>query len=157
AVVAAVMAAQPTQHLAIVSTLRHTHGVMGSDWRELGLPRAQDALINDRDAAVIDAVQRFAAPRLAAGETFFDFSNHGLLYFLLDRDCPIRQEEAAFYQSDALQLEVIDRIEKNPRVRFAIVPAGVDAAAVDGVPNTARAPLVWTYIQLHFVLNHEEA
>jgi hypothetical protein len=157
AVIAALMAAQPTQHIAISATLRRTHGVMGTGWRELGLPRAQDALISDRDAAVIDAAQRYATPRLAAGETFFDFSNHGLLYFLLDRDCPIRQEEAAFYETEPLQREVIARIEGNPRIRFAIVSAGVDASAVDGVANTARAPLVWEYIQQHFALDHEEA
>jgi hypothetical protein len=156
AVVVALMAAQPTQHLAIIGMLRHAHGPIEPGWRELGLPRAQGALINDRDAAIIDVVHRYATPRLAEGETFFDFSNRGLLYFLLDRDCPIRQPEGAFYETEALQREVIARIERNPRVRFALVSAGVDAAAVDGIPNSTRAPLVWAYIQEHFALDYEE-
>jgi hypothetical protein len=157
AVVAALMAAQPTLHIAIAGALRRTHGVIDAGWRELGLPRAKGALVNDRDAAVIDTVYRYAQPRLAEGETFFDFSNRGLLYFLLDRDCPIRQPEAAFYQTAALQREVIARLDANPRVRFAIVATGIDAASVDGVPNSVRAPLVWAYIQQHFTLDHEEA
>ena len=157
AVVAALMAAQPTPHIAIVGALRRTHGVIDAGWRELGLPRAQGALVNDRDAAVIDAVLRYAQPRLAQGETFFDFSNRGLLHFLLDRDCPIRQPEGAFYETEALQREVIARLDANPRVRFAIVSATVDAASVDGIPNATRAPLVWSYIQQHFALDHEEA
>ena len=105
----------------------------------------------------LDAVVRYAQPRLAAGETFFDFSNHNLLYFLLDRDCPIRQPEVAFYESEPLQREVIARLDADRRVRFAIAAAGVDAASVDGIPNSTRAPLVWQYIQQHFTLDHEEA
>ena len=151
------MVAQPTQHIAIAGGLRRTHGIMGEGWRELGLPRAQGALLSDRDAAVIDAVYRYAQPRLAEGETFFDFSNRNLLYFLLDRDCPIRQPEVAFYETEALQQEVIARLETNRRVRFAITSANVDAATVDGVANSIRAPLVWAYIQQHFALDHEEA
>ena len=67
AVIGALMIAQPTQHIAIAGGLRRTHGIMGEGWRELGLPRAQGALISDRDAAVIDAVYRYAQPRLAEG------------------------------------------------------------------------------------------
>ncbi|MEK6373101.1 MAG: hypothetical protein AABO58_10430 [Acidobacteriota bacterium] len=156
AVVVALMVAQPTQHIAIAGALRRAHGPIEPGWRELGLPRAKGALINDSDAAVIDVVYRYATPRLADGETFFDFSNRGLLYFLLDRDCPIRQPEGAFYETETLQREVIARIEGNPRVRFVLVSAGVDAAAVDGIPNSARAPLVWAYIQQHFALDYEE-
>jgi hypothetical protein len=157
AVIAALMAAQPTQHIAIAGGLRRTHGLMGEGWRELGLPRAQGALINDRDAAVIDAVYRYAQPRLAEGETFFDFSNRNLLYFLLDRDCPIRQPEVAFYETEALQHEVIARLDANKGVRFAIVAKGVDSAAVDAVPSATRAPLVWEWIQRNCTLEHEEA
>ncbi len=156
AVLAALMAAQPTMHLAIAAGLRRAHGLVYPGWRELGVPRAQNALINDRDAAVIDTVKRYAGRRLGEGETFFDFSNRALLYFLLDRDCPIRQPEVAFYQSEELQREVIARIERNPRVRFALVSATVDAASVDGIANSTRAPLVWQYIQQHFALDHEE-
>jgi hypothetical protein len=157
AVLAAIMAAQPTLHVAIVGGLRRMHGVMDQRWRELGLPRAQEALINDRDAGIIDAVVRYAQPRLGPGDTFFDFSNRNLLYFLLDRDCPIRQPEVTFYETEPLQREVIARLEANRRVRFAIAPVGVDAASVDAVANSTRAPLVWAYIQQHFTLDREEA
>lgn len=156
AALAALMAAQPTLHIAISAGLRRTHGLVNPGWRELGLPRAQNALVSDRDAAIIDSVKRYADSRLGEGETFFDFSNRNLLYFLLDRDCPIRQPEVAFYETESLQREVIARIERNPRVRFALVSATTDAAAVDGVPNATRAPLVWAFIQQHFALDHEE-
>ena len=62
----------------------------------------------------------------------------------------------AFYETEALQREVIARLEANPRVRFAIVSTAVDAASVDGVANSTRAPLVWEYIQQRFALDHEE-
>ncbi|HWW60418.1 MAG TPA: hypothetical protein VN181_03530, partial [Thermoanaerobaculia bacterium] len=88
---------------------------------------------------------------LKPDETFFDFTNRGLLYFLLDRDCPIRQYEVAFYETEEKQREVITRLQRDPRVVMAIVPAaGNDGTSVDDVANTLRAPLVWKYLQENF-------
>jgi hypothetical protein len=157
-VILALMIGQPTAHIAIVGALRRAHGPLDPDLRELALPRARGALTKAGDAVVIDTVQRYAASHLQPNETWFDFTNRGNLYFLLDRDCPIRQVEVAFYETDERQRDVIRRIEQNPRIRFAVMPPEpTDNTAVDGVPNRVRAPLVYAYLQQHFVPDHEEA
>jgi hypothetical protein len=155
-VILAVMIGQPTAHIAIVGALRRAHGPLDSDARELALPRARGALSKSSDAAVIDIVQRYASSHLQANETWFDFTNRGNLYFLLDRDCPIRQLEVAFYESAERQGDVIRRIEQNPRIRFTIMPPEADNTTVDGVPNRVRAPLVYEYLREHFTPDHEE-
>jgi hypothetical protein len=150
--VMALLVVNPTWHLAVVGSFRRAPGPIEPGWREVGLPRAQGAYFRDRDAALIDTVNRYAQAHLGPGDTFFDFTNHGLLYFLLDRDLPVRQIEVAFYETDDLQREVIDRIRRNPRIRFALVPSSDVSASgiVDAVANRDRAPLVWRYLQEHF-------
>jgi len=156
-IVLALMIAQPTAHIAITGSLRRTHGPTESGWQELALPRARGALIRASDAALIDIVQRYVASHLKPAETWFDFTNHGNLYFLLDRDCPIRQVEVAFYETEERQREVIGRIEQNPHIRFALMPGDPDTTAVDNVPNRRRAPLVYAYLQEHFTPDYEES
>jgi hypothetical protein len=157
-VILALMMGQPTAHIAIAGALRRAHGPADSDIRELALPRARGAFSKSGDAAVIETVQRYAASHLQPNETWFDFTNRGNLYFLLDRDCPIRQVEVAFYETADRQRDVIRRIEQNPHIRFAIMPPEPqDNTAVDGVPNRLRAPLVYAYLQEHFTPDHEEA
>ncbi|MEA2329663.1 MAG: hypothetical protein QOE68_4622 [Thermoanaerobaculia bacterium] len=156
-VVLALMIGQPTAHIAIVGALRHAHGPLDSDARELALPRARGALSKSSDAAVIDIVQRYASSHLRANETWFDFTNRGNLYFLLDRDCPMRQLEVAFYETADRQRDVIRRIEQNPRIRFALMPPEpADNTTVDGIPNRVRAPLVYEYLRQHFTPDYEE-
>ncbi|MBV9495741.1 MAG: hypothetical protein JOZ54_15955 [Acidobacteria bacterium] len=148
--VALVMIAQPTYHIAIAASLRRVHGPLEAQWVEIDdVPRATGALFRQTDADVVRAAQRYVAT-LGPDDTFFDFTNRGLLYFLLDRDMPVRQVEVAFYESEKLQREVIAAIERNPHVRAALVPANDGANAVDGVPNRDRAPLVWQYLETHF-------
>jgi hypothetical protein len=143
--------ARPAIHLEIVTWLRHAHGPLSvKDSAQLSVPRrARDVLWPDADATAIRAAGVYIDP-LAPGDTFFDFTNHGLLYFLFDRHCPIRQVEVAFYEREDRQREVIDRIERNPHVVAALVPAYPQYGSVDSVPNAARAPLVWKYLQDHF-------
>lgn len=156
-VVIALMIAQPTAHIAIAGSLRRAHGPIESGWQELALPRARGALSKSSDAIVIDVVQRYVASHLKPDETWFDFTNRGNLYFLLDRDCPIRQIEVAFYETEERQREVIGRIEQNPRIRFALMPPEpIDNTAVDAVANRDRAPLVYAYLREHFTPDYEE-
>jgi len=156
-VIVALMIGQPTAHIAIVGALRHARGPLDPDARELALPRARGALTKSSDAAVIDIVQRYAASHLQANETWFDFTNRGNLYFLLDRDCPMRQLEVAFYETAERQRDVIRRIEQNPRIRFALMPPEpIDNTAVDGVENRIRAPLVYDYLRQHFTPDYDE-
>ncbi|MGH7635870.1 MAG: hypothetical protein ACRENC_19235, partial [Gemmatimonadaceae bacterium] len=149
-VILALMMAQPTAHIAITGALRRTHGSMDPDWRELALPRAQGALSRSSDAAIVDIVNRYANSHLKPDETWFDFTNRGNLYFLLNRDCPIRQIEVAFYETEARQREVIARIEQSPHIRFALMPGDPDTTAVDAIANRVRAPLVYAYLLSHF-------
>jgi hypothetical protein len=151
-VVVALMIAQPTIHLAIVASLRNTFGPLEPGWRELQIQRARGVYFNDINARAIETAAQYAGTHLRPDDTYFDFTNRGMLFFLLNRDCPIRQVEVAFYETEAQQREVIARIATNPHVRAALVPppgpSGL-SLSVD-VPNSTRAPLVWAWLQQHF-------
>jgi hypothetical protein len=138
-----------TSHISVVGIVRHTHGPMDPAWREVGLPRAQGALFRDKDIAVIDTIYRYANAHLRGDDTFFDFTNRALLYFLLDKNIPVRQIEPAFYETEERQREVIALIQNNPWVKFAIVPSS-PGQGVDNVGNEVRAPLVWKYLRENF-------
>ncbi len=119
-----------------------------------GVPRARGALFATRDAKVVAAARKYIDLTLLPHETFFDFSDRGILYFLLRRDCPIRQPVVVFYQPAELQREVIRRIS-DPRVAAVLVPNGPQHG-MDGVGNQTRAPLVWQYIQDNFAPDFSE-
>lgn len=177
AVVLLLAIAQPTTHLAITAWLRSAHGPLDprdtsasvlararelywpldpKDSNELSVPaRARGAFWFEEDVVTVRAAGAYI-DRLAPGDTFFDFTNHGLLYFLFDRYCPVRQLEVAFYECEELQHEVIRRIERDPHVVAALVPPFPEYGSVDHVPNAVRAPLVWNYLQTHFRPDYQE-
>jgi hypothetical protein len=156
AVAAAVSLAAPTTHMAVVGWMRTSRGPIEPGWRELEtLPRARGALMHENDIAVVESMRRYLSLSLKPDETFFEFGNHSILYFLLRRDCPIREYEVPFYESEAQQREVIRRLEANPKVRAAFVPT-TSRFMIDGIPNSTRAPLVWEYLQTHFEPDFEE-
>ena len=146
------IAFQPTHYFVVLSMLRRAEGPMAPGVVEVDRPpRAAGAFYQERDAKVIRTVSDYVSSRLRPDETFFDFTNRGALYFLLDRDVPIRQMEVAFYETPQRQREVIARLASNPKVRLAVVPRpGDPTVMVDGVPNEARAPEVWEYLQARF-------
>lgn len=149
---AAIALAGPTTHIGVMGWMRRGRGPVEAEWSEVThLPRARGALLHERDINVIRSVEKYLALSLRNDETFFDFTNSGMLYFLFRRDCPIREYEVAFYETEAAQREVIRRIESNPKVRAALVTATPHGRfTVDGVPNFERAPLVWQYLQENF-------
>ncbi|HEY3055872.1 MAG TPA: hypothetical protein VGK31_08080, partial [Thermoanaerobaculia bacterium] len=156
-VVALLMMAQPTTHLAIAAWIRRTRGPIEQGWTEIReLPRARGALFTVHDAAVVRAASRYVEERLPGDNTFFDFTDRGSLYFLLRRDCPVRQIAVPFYETEELQRQVIARIDANPNVRAALVPASGEGGSVDNIPNQIRAPLVWKYVAEHFTPDHAE-
>jgi hypothetical protein len=150
--------AQPTTHLGIVAWLRHSHGPVDTTVRELtDPPRARGALFANDEATLITSAQKYISTHLNPEETFVDFTNRGILYYLTDRDCPLRQLEVAFYEPESRQREVIAAIDRNPRIRAALVPLlDSDDTGVDGVTNPTRAPLVWHYLQEHFEPDFQE-
>ena len=113
-------------------------------------------LFDPTTVAAIEAAKRFGAT-LGADETFVDFSNSALLYALLGRDCPLRYVEVANYQSVEAQREVIATIERNPKVRGALIAFAGSNQRVDGIPNHERAPLVWAYLQREFTPAFDES
>lgn len=140
----------PTTHLAIVGSNRSSRKPM-QDWVEINdVPRARGALWHTSDAAAIASVKKYIDLSLAPDETFFDFANSGAFYFLFRRDCPIREYEVAFFQTEEQQREVIRRIESNPKVRAALVPATPHGRFAVDIPNVWRAPLVHEYLSQHF-------
>jgi hypothetical protein len=151
-----VMVAGPTNHIAIVSWLRGSGGPVDPNYVPMySVPRAGGALFHRNDVATVEAVREYVQTSLQPHETFLDFTNRGLFYFLFNRDCPIRQYEVPFYQHLEQQRDVIRRLDNNPNVRAVLVPPDPGAFAIDGIPNKDRAPLVWQYIETHFRPHYE--
>jgi hypothetical protein len=114
-------------------------------------PRARGAIFPDLHAATISATAEFLRSGfLGTHETWLDFANAPLLYYLFERDCPIRYCEVLFYEAVAAQQEVIQALEKNRRVKAVLMHTPILAEDIDGIPNSVRAPLVEAYIERHF-------
>ncbi|HEX6094988.1 MAG TPA: hypothetical protein VF432_01590 [Thermoanaerobaculia bacterium] len=155
-IVVAFVIARPTTHLAVLGSNRVKRGPP-ADWVEIrDVPRARGAYWHTSDVSAIASVKKYLELSLAPDETFLDFSNSGVLYFLFRRDCPIRQYEVAFHQTDELQREVIRRIESNPKVRAVLMPSTPHGRFSVDIPNAWRAPLVDQYVREHFELDFEE-
>jgi hypothetical protein len=101
-------------------------------------------------ATTIASVGQFASRHLGPEDTWLDFTSTPVLYFYFSRRCPIRFYEVAFFESPDAQREVIRAVERNHRVRAVLVHLNGGGGAIDGVPNSVRAPLVWEYVQRHF-------
>jgi len=157
--VALALLARPFAHVFDVATaMRRDSGVATADALTVPeIPRARDALFPPQTAAGLRVMQRYIATNLGPRETFFDFSNAGLLYYLFDRDCPIRQVAVPFYESADAQRQVIAALQRNAHVRAALIDFPPSLSAIDGVPNRARVPLVWQYVQQNFLPAADEA
>lgn len=138
-----------TIHFAIDTYLRRTHGITDPYWREIGLPAGRFAVYHQNDIEFIDTVHRWMDSHLGPGDTFYDFTDHAILYMLLDRRMPVRQVEVATCERPERQREVIARLDRNPHVKAVLVSAEPHSG-VDLVPNSKRAPLIWQYIQENF-------
>lgn len=114
-------------------------------------PRARGVLFPREETVVIATTGVFLqSGLLAPDETWLDFANASLLYYLFNRDCPIRYYEVAFYEAPSAQEEVIAAIARNKRVKAVLIRTGLNTDWVDGVPNDQRAPLVFQYILKEF-------
>jgi len=143
-----------TIHIIVDGMVRNATGPLESTLATIDdLPRARGAWFNASDAAMVRSAQKYVQS-LAPEETYFDFTNRPMLYFLFDRDCPVRQLGPSWYEPEDRQRAVITQLDRNPHVRAALVPNGMsDGAGLDGVANQTRAPLVWAYL----VANYEPA
>jgi hypothetical protein len=146
-----IIAAGITANIAVMSSVRRQHGTSDSSVVQVQEPRHARGVLFDRaDAESLAILHRYFSENLGPGETFFDFTNHALLYYLFDRRCPVPMNEVATYETPAAQREVISRLESQREVRYALVPPSEGEFAIDGIPNRTRAPLVWEYLQSHF-------
>ncbi|MBV9494363.1 MAG: hypothetical protein JOZ54_08950 [Acidobacteria bacterium] len=113
------------------------------------------ALFDADNVAKIAAAEAFIDRSLKPGETWFDFANMPALYYLFDRNCPIRQYEIAFYEPEALQREVIARLERDQTVRAVLMQfPNLGYTSLD-IPNASRAPLVHAWLRAHFAPAYE--
>jgi len=149
---------QLTVHVIVDGMVRTAPGPLDANLVTIDdLPRARGAWFSKDDARTVQTARSFVDRSLGPVETFVDFTNRPMLYFLLDRDCPIRQLGPSWYEPEARQRAVIAAIDRNPHVRGALVPNGTgDGTGLDNVPNQVRAPLVWQYLQTHFTPQYEE-
>ncbi|HYR28565.1 MAG TPA: hypothetical protein VEU30_08870 [Thermoanaerobaculia bacterium] len=149
--------AAPTTHIGVVGWIRDARGPVEPKFVEVPeIPRARGALFLDEDAEALRGVARYASLALGPDETWLDLTNRGIFYFLLRRDCPIREAEVAYYQSEERQREVIRRLETDPRIVAVLVPGPKNRYTVDAILNQDRVPLVWAYVQEHFAPDFAE-
>ena len=112
-------------------------------------PRARGGLFLPGDAALVAATsEMMRRAGLRRDDTWLDFASMPGLYYLFDRDCPIRYYEVGFYETEDAQRDVIAAVERNPRVRVALMSA--HAGVIDGLPNAVRAPRVAEFIRERF-------
>jgi len=140
----------PTARFLRDGTTRRTHNADRAFARYTATARTAGVWVNVDNVRKLASAQAFI-DRLAPSETFFDFGNMPILYYLFDRRMPVRQYETPFYEPEELQREVIARLENDRSVRAALMqfPNRGDLM-IDGVPNTVRAPLVFAWLQTHF-------
>lgn len=155
--VAILVLVRPDRHLLqLAAPLRLAHGVPEGDGVRIdSLPRARGAVFRPEVALAVGSAQKFAAS-LQPGETFYDFSNSGLLYFLLQRNAPTRHQHIPFVEKKELQGEVAERLLVDRSIAAVLIACPGGSADIDGVPNRVRAPLVWQAIERHFVPSFEE-
>ena len=154
-IVAAIVLAQPTTHASVLGMNRAARGKPPADWVEIrDIPRARGALWHDRDAASIGKLRKYVALTLGPDETFFNFTETPIVHYVLRRDCPIREYESAFYQSEEKQREVIRILESNRKIRAVLYREG--AFSIDFIPPSQRAPLVHQYLVENFERDFED-
>ena len=110
-------------------------------------PRTRGGFFDEHARRGLESAARFP---LRPGETFFDFANAPILYYLMERDCPIPWPEVPLYESQQSQREVIETLERNRKIRAVLTAFPGAFPDIDGIHNRNRAPLVWTYIEKNF-------
>ncbi len=151
-----ICARPPYLMLSLADALRTTHVPAGLSEVEQPL-RARGALFPEAQRTVIRRIGDFLQSRhFGPSETWLDFANSPGLYYLFDRNCPIRYYEVPFYETEAAQDEVIRAIRGNADVRAVLMRTGLLSDAVDGILNEKRAPRVYEFIQRSFHPTYSE-
>ena len=145
--------ARPFSHVFDIATnMRRAAEVPANGVAEL--PRTRGARFEEHVRRGLDAASQF---KLTRNGTWLDFANAPLLYYVMDRDCPIRWVEVPLYESEERQREVIAILERDRRIEAVLISFPGDFSNIDGVSNRDRAPLVWKFIETNFAPSFDEA
>lgn len=139
-------------HVAQVLASGVAHQPVSTELVALEQPeRARGGLFPPADLELVRATQEFIqSAKLSPEETWLDFANAPGLYYLFNRNCPIRYYSVPFYESETAQAEVIATLERNPHVRAALITGGLPSEPIDGITNARRAPHVAAYLERNF-------
>ncbi|HEY8022156.1 MAG TPA: hypothetical protein VIH93_13710, partial [Thermoanaerobaculia bacterium] len=149
--------AHPFGHLfGLATPLRASGGGTTAGVEIASVPRGRGVSFDPALRPALDSVARFLAGRLGPGETWLDFTNHPALYYLFDRNDPMRHAEIGFVETAAAQREIVAMLERDRAVRAALVGFPDWFTAIDGIPNSTRAPLLWSYLRTRFAPAYED-
>jgi hypothetical protein len=90
---------------------------------------------------------------LGPGQTFYDFTNSGLLYPLSGRELPLRMVEEVYQTSTQVQQHALANLEqyrRQGRLPLVIFKQDTFWDAVDGVNNEVRSALMVEYVYQHY-------
>ena len=145
-----VVAVHPTTHLIISSLLRKSEAPIEPGWIPWnGAPRAAGVLIRETQIPMLQSAKDFIESHLGPDQTFFDFANRPLLYYLFEKPAPIPQYEVAHFQRAKRERETARALERDRSIQAVLIRYG-DESDVDGIPNRERAPKVWEIIERDF-------
>jgi hypothetical protein len=143
-----IVVAGPTEHLRTLHRNLVTGPADSASYVTIEtIPRAERALFKKQDAAAVETLYSFSERFLPGEATFFDFASMPIAYYLLEKNCPIRQYEVPFFQPPDLQDEVIRRLQNDPSVVAALVAFPNIVLPIDDVPSEVRAPKVAAYLR----------
>lgn len=118
------------------------------------LRRAAGVLVPREQAQALASVALLVDARLGPDETFFEFSNMGALYFLLERRCPTRFAQPVYAATPELQQSLVADLEAS-RPRLVLISPLLGFDPVDGIPMAERLPLVAEYLAARYRLAEE--
>ena len=121
----------------------------GNGFSSVPVARMRGVLVPDGQAKAIASLDAFLNERLAPNQTFFDYSDAGALWFLLDRRCPSRYVQAAYAATEAMQRRLIDDLERT-RPPVMIVSSVLGSPELDGIRLDERQPLVKRYLERRY-------
>lgn len=115
--------------------------------RRVELDKAGDAVATASPEAIwLEDVVGFVVKNSEPGETFYDFTNKGLFYFLTDRPCPTRYPQTTYAATRAAQREVIADLKKT-EPKLVLFPSGDPGNyGYDRLIHPFRHPLITRYL-----------
>ncbi len=117
--------------------------------RQCAVPTVGRIYISDEQATEIESLSAFIASRLPAGSTFYDFTNNGALYFLLDRPNPTRYPQVWLAVDPDQQREVISSLQAEPPP-LVFYRCGKRLDALDNIDNSLRHHLISSHLLRYY-------